>query len=263
MLGAIVGDEAGSIYEFDQLKKVKAVKMKKLIEDNAFFSDDTILTCAVADAILNGGDYCSKIKEYTIKYENYKPEFSPYFKTPFSPNFIAWTKSSENGTSAGNGAMMRISPVGWLFETEEEVKENAKMATMVSHNCEESINSAIIVALIIFYARKGLSKQEIVEKLNLKIVKPKIEKFNYLCSDTLPVCLYSVFETNNFEDCIKMALSFGGDTDTNACIAGSMAEALYGIDENVKKQAKQKLPLDLLSVVENFYKRLETNKKQK
>ena len=250
MLGAIVGDEAGSIYEFDQLKNVKAVKMKKLIEDNAFFSDDTILTCAVADAILNGGDYCSKIKEYTIK-------------TPFSPNFIAWATSSGKGTSAGNGAMMRISPVGWFFETEEEVKENAKMATMVSHNCEESINSAIIVALIIFYARKGLSKQEIVEKLNLKIIKPKIEKFNYLCSDTLPVCLYSVFETNNFEDCIKMALSFGGDTDTNACIAGSMAEALYGIDENVKKQAKQKLPLDLLSVVENFYKRLETNKKQK
>lgn len=116
---------------------------------------------------------------------------------------------------------------------------------------------SIIVALIIFYARKGLSKQEIVEKMNLKIIKPKIEKFNYLCSDTLPVCLYSVFETNNFEDCIKMALSFGGDTDTNACIAVSMAEAFYGIDEKIKNQAEQKLPIDLLSVVEKFYNQIK------
>ena len=85
MLGAIIGDEAGSIYEFEQIKNVKPIEMKKLIEDNAFFSDDTILTCAVADAILNGGDYCSKIKEYTIKYENYKPEFSPYSRLCFKP----------------------------------------------------------------------------------------------------------------------------------------------------------------------------------
>ena len=257
MLGAIIGDEAGSVYEFEQIKNVKPIEMKKIIEDNAFFSDDTILTCAVADAILNGCDYGDKIREYTLKFENYKPAFSPYFKTAFSPNFISWAKSNTAGASAGNGAMMRISPVGWLFDTEKEVKENAKLATMVSHNCEEAISCAEIVALVIFYARKGFSKQEIIKKLNLKIFKPKIERFNYLCKETLDVCLYSVFETESFEGCIKTALAFGGDTDTNACIAASMAEALYEIDENTKKLALSKLPEDLQKIVNQFYEHLK------
>lgn len=257
MLGAIIGDLAGSIYEFDQIKQVKPIKMQHLIEENAFFSDDTILTVAVADALLSGKDFETKIKEYAQKYHSYAPDFKPYFKTPFSPNFMTWANGNESGTSAGNGAMMRVSPIGFWFETEEDVKKYARLATECSHCCEEAIKCAEIVAIIIFFARKGLSKEQIKQKLNLKIKKPKIEKFNYLCAETLDVCLYSFFETNSFENCIKTALSFGGDTDTNACISGSMAEAFYGIDENIKNQSKQKLSPDLLNVVEKFYQHVE------
>lgn len=260
MFGAIVGDEAGSVYEFEQIKNVKPVKMKTLIENNAFFSDDTILTCAVADAVLNKKSYLKTIKEYALKYENYKPDFSPYFKTSFSPNFMAWVKSNDVGTSAGNGAMMRIAPIGWLVNNEKDVIENAKNVTIVSHCCEESITCATIVALVIFYARNGFSKQEIIKKLNLKIIKPKIVKFNYLCKETLDLCLYSVFKTDNFEKCIEKTLLFGGDTDTNACIAGSMAEAFYGIDEEIKNRAIDKLPEDLKKVVFQFDRYLKSAK---
>lgn len=252
MFGAIIGDLAGSIYEFEQIKQVKKVKMKNLIETGSFFSDDTILTVAVADAILNGCDYDEKLREYVLKYENYLPNFTPYFKTPFSPNTLKWAKGNEIGDSKGNGAMMRISPVGNLFNTEAEIIENVKLATMPSHNSEEAINCATIVALIIFYARRGFSKQEIIEKLGLKIKEPCIEKFNYTCLETLDVCLYSFFNSNSFDESIRFVVSFGGDTDTNACIVGSMSEAMFGIDEDLKKKALLKLPCEMVKIVEQF-----------
>lgn len=257
MLGAIIGDFAGSIFEFEQTKAIKSIKMRSVLPENAFFSDDTILTCAVADALLHGENFEKKIKEYTIEFGNYKPYFKPYFKTPFSPNFTKWAKGEVDGKSAGNGAMMRISPVGFWFESEDEVIENAKNVTACSHDCEEAIDCAKTVSLVIYFARKGFSKQEIKDKLGLKnIEKPKIEKFNYLCNETLEICLFSFFESKSFEDCIKIALSFGGDTDTNACICGGMAEAFYGIDENLKQSVKKKLPKNLLAIVTEFYDKL-------
>ena len=106
----------------------------------------------------------------------------------FSPGFTKWAKSNVQGESVGNGAMMRVSPVGYLFNTEEQVIKNAYLATVPSHNSEEAISSATTVALIIFYARNGLNKQEIINKLNLKIVKPNIKQFNYTCSATIDLC---------------------------------------------------------------------------
>lgn len=258
MLGAIIGDLAGSIYEFEQIKQIKRVEMKNIIEENSFFSDDTILTVAVADALLSETDFEAKIKEYAKRYQSYSPNFKPYFKTPFSPNFMAWANGTTRGTSLGNGAMMRVSPIGFWFDNEKDVQKFSELATVCSHDNKEAVECAKTIALIIFFAKNGFSKTQIKEKLNLKIEKPKIEKFNFLCEETLKICLYSVFETNNFEDCVKMALSFGGDTDTNACISASMAEAFYGIDENLAKKAKSKLPPDLLSVVERFYDALKT-----
>ena len=163
MYGAIVGDLAGSIYEFDQLKKVHRVQMNNLIEDNAFYSDDTILTIAILDAILNNKDYDYYLRKYIQEYSKYKPDFNPYFKTSFSPNLIKWSKSNVIGTSHGNGAMMRISPVGYMFDSEKEVIENARFATIPSHNSNEAIDSATMVALIIYYSRKGYTKDEILE----------------------------------------------------------------------------------------------------
>lgn len=252
MWGAIVGDLAGSIYEFGQIEKVSKVKVTNLVENDAFYSDDTILSIAIADAILHQDDYGKKLKEYATKYENYRPDVNEYFEKPFSPSFLKWAKGVFEGKSSGNGAMMRIAAVGNLFESEEEVVKNARLATIPSHNTSDAIECATKVALIIFYARHGLSKQEIIEKLDIKIKKPHIEKFNYTCGETIDLCLYSLFTTDNFEDALKLAISFGGDTDTNACIVGSMAEAFYGIDENLKQKVKAKLPVEFVEILNEY-----------
>ena len=256
MFGAIIGDIAGSVYEYSQIKKVSPVEVKDIIPANGFYSDDTILTMAVADAILSGKDYGESLRDWSNRYANYKPEHTPYFETSFSPGFMKWAKDKYIGTSSGNGAMMRVSPVGYLFDTIEEVEENARLATIPSHNTESAVNSATTIAKIIFYARNGTKKQEIVKKLGLTIKKPQIEKFNYTCDDTMDVCLYSLFNSSSFEDSIRKVISFGGDTDTNACIVGSMAEALYGVPEDLKKKALDKLPPDMLQVVSMYEKRM-------
>lgn len=256
MLGAIIGDLAGSIYEFDQFTQHSKVKMKNIIEDNSFFSDDTILTVAIADAIINNKTYETTLKEYAIKYGNKIPQNIPYFKTMFSPGFTEWAKGNYKGQSSGNGAMMRVSPVGYLFNTEEDVIKNSHQATIPSHNTKDALYAAQIIALIIFYARKGMTKQDIINKLNLRIVEPNIKEFNYTCSDTIDLCLYSFFNSNSFEESIRLAISFGGDTDTNACIVGSMAEAIYGIGDELKQKALAKLPPEFVEILNKCYKKV-------
>ena len=262
MLGAIIGDLAGSIYEFEQYKKVKKVIVNNLIEDDAFFSDDTILTIAIIDAILNKKNYATKLKEYALKYSNDVPKDKQYFETMFSPNFTKWANCKNVvGKSNGNGAMMRISPIGYLFNNKRQILKNVKLATKPSHNTREAIKAATIVALIIFYARLGMSKEKIIKKLHLKIKKPVVEEFNYTCNSTINVCLYSLFTTDSFEESLKTSISFGGDTDTNACIVGSMAEAMYGISDKLIQIAISKLPNNFVNLLNEAYHNLKVIKK--
>lgn len=253
MWGAIIGDLAGSIYEYEQVKSIKKVKQQETIPDKAFFSDDTILTIAILDAIEHDKDYEKYLKLYGKKYATYKPDFLPYFKTSFSPGFIKWLNNEKTGNSVGNGAMMRISPIGYLFESEEEVRKNSRLATIPSHNSEEAIKCSEIIALVIFYARKGLSKQEIIKKLNINPQYKPFETFNSTCSQTIDNCLYAVFTSNSFEQSINKVISYGGDTDTNACIVGSMAEAMFGIDSTLIDKAKSKLPKEFINILEKAY----------
>ena len=123
MLGAIYGDMVGSIYEYEQLKEIKKINPKQLILSNSFYSDDTIEVIAVIDAIINSKDYEQTLKQYILENLDYQPNFSPYFKNPFSPNTIMWAKGLTTSNSSGNGAMMRISPIGYLFNSESEVKK--------------------------------------------------------------------------------------------------------------------------------------------
>jgi len=212
---------------------------------------------------LNNVNYETKLKEYALVYGGKIPKDIPYFKTMFSPGFTKWAKGNFQGDSGGNGAMMRVSPVGYLFNTEEDVIKNAKLATIPSHNSKVAIESAKIIALIIYYARLGLDKHEIINKLNLKIRKPKLTKFNYTCTDTIDLCLYSLFNSKSFEESIRIAISFGGDTDTNACIVGSMAEALYGIDESLKELALTKLTKKFVDILNKVYRKIEDFKLKK
>ena len=256
MYGAIIGDIAGSIYEYDQIKEVKEVNIDKIIEKESFYGDDTILTIAILDCILNNGDYNEYLRKYINKYKDYKPNYEKTFNTIISPNIIRWSKSNIEGLSKGNGAMMRISPVGYLFNSEKDVINNAYMATKPTHNTYEAIDSATKIALIIYYLRKGLSKEEVFNKLDLKVEYTPFNKFNLTCSETIDNCLYTFYNSNSFEDAIRNTIKMGGDTDTNAAIVGSMAEAIYKIDDNLKKEAIDKLPNEFKDVLNTYEKRL-------
>lgn len=249
MYGAIIGDLAGSIYEYNQTKEIISICIDKIIDEESFYSDDTILTVAIADAILHDKDYETYLRYYIKKYSTYKPDFEPYFRTSFSPGLIKWAKGDMIGTSIGNGAMMRISPVGFMFDNEKDLIKNARLATVPSHNSEEAISCATKIALIIFYLRKGLSLEEIYNKLNIDIKYSTFIKFNTTCNETIDNCLYVLYNSNSFEDAIKKSVALGGDTDTNACIVGSMAEALYGINDELIAQANSKLPKEFIKVL--------------
>lgn len=254
MWGSIIGDLAGSIYEYSQIKEVSPIVVDELIKDESFYSDDTILTVAVLDAILNDQDYCKYLKEYGKRFISYRPDVTPYFKTSFSPGFIKWLKSDEVGCSMGNGAMMRIAPVGFMFDDLETVREESKKATSPSHNTFESIKCSQTIASIIYLARKGYSKEEIIDLLDLDISFNTFTKFNYTCGDTIGNCLYAVFTTDSFESALREVISYGGDTDTNACIVGGMAEAFYGVDQSLVDMAKEKIPKEFVKVLEKAYK---------
>ncbi len=249
MLGAIYGDKAGSIYEYNQTKEITKIFPDKLITDESFYSDDTIETIALIDAITSNKDYEKTLRRYINDNKNYKPNFEPYFEKTFSPNTMKWAKGEGNSNSTGNGAMMRISPIGFLFNTEEEIIKQAKAATIPSHNSKEAITSATTIALIIYYFRKGLSKEEVFKKMNLKVEYKPFKQFNMTCHETIGNCLYALYESNSFEDAIRKTLLMGGDTDTNSCIVGSMAEALYGLTEDEKNDAKRTLPKEYIKIL--------------
>lgn len=257
MWGAVIGDFAGSIYEFEQSKKVSIIKKPKLIEDNSFFSDDTILTIAIIDAILNNGDYKEYLKKYAKEYMNLIPKDLPYFEKMFSPRFAKWVYNDEEGYSNGNGAMMRISGVGYLFNSKEEIIKNVKLATIPSHNNPSSIENATIVAMIIYLSRIGYSKEKIIETLNIDLKYVPFKEFNMTCDTTIDNCLYALFTSNNFEEAIIKVISYGGDTDTNACIVGSMAEAMYGIDKELINSIKNKLPKQFVDILNLAYQRVK------
>ena len=256
MYGAVIGDLAGSKYEYAQAKEIKPVRVRRIIEDDSFYSDDTILTIAVLDAILHDRDYEKYLRKYIHEYMNYKPNFKPYFDTAFSPGLIRWSTGNTVGCSRGNGAMMRISPVGYLFDTEEDVIENARLATIPSHNSKEAVDAATKIALIIFYLRKGLTKEEIFEKLNIEPKYRTFTKFNTRCFETIDNCISTFNDANSFEGAINRILLLGGDTDTNACIVGSMAEALHGVKEDLIKRAEEKIPEEFVKVLRKGYERI-------
>ena len=143
MYGAIIGDLAGSIYEFNQTKKIENIKIDEIINEDSFYSDDTILTIAILDSILNNKSYDDTLRYYINKYTNYRPNFKPYFASAFSPNMIKWAGQISYGKNKGNGALMRISPVGYLFDTKEDIIKNAYLATIPSHNTKEAIDCGL------------------------------------------------------------------------------------------------------------------------
>lgn len=254
MLGAIYGDKAGSTYEFEQLKEIKSINPKQIILPNSFYSDDTIETIAVIDAIIDNKDYEETLRKYILENIDYKPNFEPYFKNSFSPGTIKWAKGIGRNDSIGNGAMMRISPVGYLFDSEKDVIENTRLVTISSHNSKEAIESSTIIALMIYYFRNGLTKEEVYKMLGLKVKYEPFIKFNTTCKETIGNCLYALYNSTSFEDSIRKTLLMGGDADTNCCIVGALAESLYGMSKTQSEDAISGLPNEYVKILKRVYK---------
>ncbi|PKQ28322.1 MAG: hypothetical protein CVT63_03370 [Candidatus Anoxymicrobium japonicum] len=253
MLGAIAGDIIGQVYEFDNIKTTDF----PLFKADSTFTDDTVLTVAVADVILNGGDYARMFKDY----------FKRYPGRGYGGTFQGWASSAETEpyNSFGNGSAMRVSPVGFAFASLDEVLAEAKRSAEVTHNHPEGIKGAQSVAAAIFLARTGKTKEEIkryVEKqFGYDLNEPLDEireyyTYDVTCQGSVPQSIIAFLESNDFEDAIRKAVSLGGDSDTIACIVGGIADAYYGgIPEPIKIETMARLDERLTSVVlafENF-----------
>jgi ADP-ribosylglycohydrolase len=250
MIGAIAGDIIGSVHEFHPIK----TKRFSLFGNGNTFTDDTVLTVAVADAILTGRDYGVVIAEYAERYP----------KAGYGGSFRQWVRSWDRKPygSFGNGSAMRVSPVGWAFNTVREVLREAKRSAEVTHNHPEGIKGAQATALAVYLARKGKDKAAIKEEIktrfgyNLDRTLDKIRpdySFDVTCQGSVPESIIAFLEADDYEDAVRNAVSLGGDADTQACIAGGIAEAFCGgVPEAIAEQVLPMLPLGLRKVVEAF-----------
>lgn len=251
MTGAIAGDIIGSVYEFDNIKTTDF----PLFTNESDYTDDTIMTVAVADWLLNGGDLAKVMQRYGREY--------PYPTGGYGGRFSGWLreKDPQPYNSWGNGSAMRVSAVGWMFDSLEKTLEVAKETAVVTHNHPEGIKGAQATAAAIYLARTGKSKQDIKQYIETTFsydlgrtcdeIRP-FYRFNESCQGTVPEAIIAFLDSSDFENAIRLAVSLGGDSDTLACITGGIAEAFYGIPEDIEKQVYDKLPGTFQKVIKEF-----------
>lgn len=250
MLGAIIGDIIGSVYEWNNIK----TKDFPLFQVNCQFTDDTVLTIAVADVILNGSGYAERLKEY----------YHCYPSAGYGGNFRHWCESDRNApyNSWGNGSAMRVSPVGFAGADLNSVLSEAKRSAEVTHNHPEGIKGAQVTAAAILLARTGCEKSAIKSYIEatfgydlgqtLETIRPGY-RFDVSCQGSVPQAILAFLESTDFEDAIRNAVSLGGDSDTIACITGGIAEAFYGgVPEPIAHQALAYLDQPLSAVTREF-----------
>jgi ADP-ribosylglycohydrolase len=230
MIGAIAGDIIGSVHEHHNTK----LMVFHLFSRWCTFTDDTVMTVAIADAILSGEDYGTKLKEW----------YRLYPERGYGPGFRRWAAHNRVATrhSMGNGSAMRVSPIGFAFSTLEKVLEEAKKSAEPSHSHPEGIKGAQAVASAVFLARTGKDKDHIRQyiedtfsyRLNrtLDEIRPRY-RFDSTCPGSVPEAITAFLESEDYEDAVRKAVSLGGDSDTIACITGGIAEAFYGMPEHI------------------------------
>ena len=255
MLGAIIGDIVGSKYEFNNTFDYNF----DMFSEGCDFTDDTICTVAIADAILNKRSYQESLHDWCRRYPNPKGAYGG--------RFAAWIHSDnpQPYNSFGNGSAMRVSPVAWLFDDLSEVLEEAEKTALPTHNHPEGIKGAKAVAHAIWHFRKSKESHQSEDEI-LKAFKdiarsyyedfdtreyPK-GKFDETCMDAVPLSLYLIAQSKSFEDAIRLAISHGGDSDTIGAIVGSIAEARFGIPKEMKDKAIDYLPKDMMEIYRSF-----------
>ncbi|UNC91249.1 ADP-ribosylglycohydrolase family protein [Candidatus Contubernalis alkaliaceticus] len=258
MYGAIIGDIVGSIYEGNNIKR----KDFDLFGKGCCFTDDTVMTCAVASALMIWKKSSKSIDLHQIFVNEMQNLGRKYLNAGYGRNFRQWIMSGNPLPygSCGNGSAMRVSPVGWVAESLEEALDLAKKSAEVSHNHPEGIKGAQSVAGAISLARIGKSKEEIkgyIEKefYDLSFSLDDIRDtytFDVSCQGSVPQAIVSFLDSEDFEGTIRNAISIGGDSDTIGAIAGSIGDAFYGVPSYLKKKASAYLPRDLTNIVEEF-----------
>jgi ADP-ribosyl-[dinitrogen reductase] hydrolase len=268
MIGAIVGDIVGSRFEFNNYRK----KDFELFTRDCFVTDDSILTIAVAKAIMetekikrlscsgNGSDYYLLVEKMAVKYM--QEIGRKYPRCGYGGMFYHWVFSDNPKpyNSFGNGAAMRVSPAGFAAKTEIEAIKLSEAVTKVSHNHPDGINGAEAVSLAVFMARQGCTKEEIKERINNNYYKLDFTideirdtyEYNETCQETVPQAIEAFLESDSFEDAIRTAISLGGDSDTVAAITSSIAEACYGVPKDIKDKALTYLDSELRLIYDEW-----------
>ena len=275
MLGAIIGDIAGSKYEFNNTFDYDF----EMFGEGCDFTDDTICTVAIADAILNGRSYQESLLDWCRRY--------PSPKGAYGGRFAGWIRSLDPQpyNSFGNGSAMRVSPVAWLFDDLSQVLEEAEKTALPTHNHPEGIKGAKAVAHAIWHFRKSRFSEESKEykdknskESDDKAMKAFREialsyyedfetrdypkgKFDETSMDAVPLSFYLLSQASSFEDAIRLAISQGGDSDTIGAIVGSIAEARFGIPQEIKDRAMEYLPDDMKDVLKQFAGKCEIKPK--
>ncbi|MBE7074640.1 MAG: ADP-ribosylglycohydrolase family protein [Clostridiales bacterium] len=270
--GAIIGDVAGSHLEVLEMKekengyKVSSQKREKVLDPNTILftddcslTDDSILTVALADALLNNKDYCKYLKEYGKQEIDLGKD--KYGRSRFGKCFCEWLNGDFIGNSFGNGCAMRISPIAYAFSSLEETLKECNKATICTHNHEDSLKCARAVCGAIYLARTNKSKEEIknfVEKeLDIKLnFDLKYLRDNYIFTskaiNSVPQAIYCFLVSNSFEETLRNTLSIGGDVDTTAAISCSIASAFYNIPQNFINKVKEYIKPEYLKILEQF-----------
>ena len=260
MYGAILGDIIGSPYEFDRGSKSKDFP---LFSKHSTFTDDTVMTLAVADALLDAQPDADLewIRNRLIRGMQRFGEAYPH--AGYGGMFRHWlrAKAPQPYGSYGNGSAMRVSSVGWLYNDLDTVRRMARLSAEVTHNHPEGIKGAEATASVIFLARTDSTKAEIKAYIEENFhydlsrtcdeIRPDYHHVES-CQETVPEAITAFLEGESFEDVIRTAVSLGGDCDTLTCIAGSMAEDFYGVPEELKAECRKRLSEDLLEVLQRF-----------
>lgn len=255
MIGAIIGDIAGSCYEFDNTSDYDF----PIFSPEKDFTDDTICTVAIADAILSHSDYQTALRQWCRRYPHPMGEYGGYF--------FNWVMRPDPYpyNSFGNGSAMRVSPVAWLFSNEADVRIQAEASAAVTHSHPEGIKGAVAIAVAIFRMRTSPEKapaifEDIAREFygdNAFSSLPEKGFFDVTCQGCVPLALYIASTATSFEDAIRLAVVYGGDTDTVGAIVGSLTEARFGIPTDMVAKARAYLPKEMLRVIDRFTQKTE------
>ena len=256
MIGAIVGDVVGSRFEFHNHRD----KEFPLFTNSCKVTDDSIMTTAIAIAVMDYKEHGRPLNEAAVHWMRRIGQ--PYKNAGYGGRFAQWMYSSNPKpyNSFGNGAAMRVSACAWAADTMADAIEMSDEVTKVTHNHPEGIKGARAITAAIFMARTGYSKDEIYEFIdqNYYSLDKTVDKiretlqFNETCQVTVPVAIQCFYESEDFEDCLRLAISVGGDSDTIAAIACSIAEAYYGVPENIREKVLTFVPQQLKDILFRF-----------